>query len=482
MGIDLSKVDAFLKAGTNILFEHIVLYVFVVVAVLFTIIIRGSQFKYMFHAGSLLFAKHHGGGTSGFASYAISTASRVGTGNMAGIMAAVTAGGPGALFWMWVMALFGSALAFAEATLAQFYKEKNSAGQYVGGASFYIRNRLKLPVVATIFAAIMIITYTAFNGVQANTISKALSHSSYGISTGLTGVILTIIVAFILLSPGRTAVIKVCTYLVPIMAIPFLLLGLVVVIMNITEVPHMFSLIVSKAFNPDAAFGGAIGTTIAVGLKRGLFSNEAGMGGAPHAAAAASTTHPVRQGFIQMFSVFTDTLLVCSVSGFILLLSPEAMEEVLKSDKTYEGIALMQYAMQTHFGAFGAHFITLCVLLFSFSSILGNFFYIQTGVSSIKDSKTGYYLVVMMTLLLVLGGSIASLDTIWNLGDFLMGFMAIINITFLVMLYKPVKTLLDHYLKQWNEEKIPVYIKGDLPEIETDAVSQWDGSDASSVR
>ena len=206
------------------------------------------------------------------------------------------------------------------------------------------------------------------------------------------------------------------------------------------------------------------------------------MGGAPHAAAAASTTHPVRQGFIQMFSVFTDTLLVCSVSGFILLLSPEAMEEVLKSDKTYEGIALMQYAMQTHFGAFGAHFITLCVLLFSFSSILGNFFYIQTGVSSIKDSKTGYYLVVMMTLLLVLGGSIASLDTIWNLGDFLMGFMAIINITFLVMLYKPVKTLLDHYLKQWNEEKIPVYIKGDLPEIETDAVSQWDGSDAGSVR
>lgn len=467
MAQEQSLIDAFLTRGTEILFNNIVLYVFAAVAILFTILLKGSQFRHMFHAGSLLFKKHQGGGTSGFASYAISTASRVGTGNMAGIMVAISTGGPGALFWMWVMALFGSALAFAEATLAQFYKEKNSLGQYVGGASFYIRSRLKLPVLSVIFALIMIITYTAFNGVQANTIASSLS--SYNLDKNITGIILAIITAVILLSPGRTAIIKACTYIVPVMAIPFLLFGIVVVIMNITQVPAMIGLIISEAFNPSAAFGGAIGHTIVTGLRRGLFSNEAGMGGAPHAAAAATTSHPARQGFIQMFSVFTDTLLICSVSGFILLLSPEAMAQIGK----VQGINLMQYAMNQHFGAFGALFITLCVTLFSFSSILGNFFYIQTGVTAIKDSKLAYYVVVVMTLILVLAGSIANLQTIWNLGDFLMGFMAIINIIVLVTLYKPVVALLKHYLDQWNQEKVPVYVKGDLPEIETDAVTQW---------
>ena len=462
-----SLIDAFLIKGTDILYNNIVLYVFVVVAILFTILLKGSQFKHMFHAGSLLFKKHQGGGTSGFASYAISTASRVGTGNMAGIMVAISAGGPGALFWMWVMALFGSALAFAEATLAQFYKEKNSLGHYVGGASFYIRSRLKMPILSIIFAAIMIITYTAFNGVQANTIASSLQ--AYNLDVNVTGIVLAIITAVILFSPGRTAIIKACIYIVPVMAIPYILFGLVVVIMNITQVPAMFGLIFSEAFTPSAAFGGAIGHTIVTGLRRGLFSNEAGMGGAPHAAAAATTSHPARQGFIQMFSVFTDTLIICSVSGFILLLSPEAMDKIGE----IHGINLMQYAMTEHFGAFGTLFLTLCVILFSFSSILGNFFYIQTGVSAIKDSKLSYYIVVVMTLMLVLGGSIANLKTIWNLGDFLMGFMAIINIIVLVVLYKPVVALLNHYLSQWNQEKIPVYIKGDLPEIESDAVTQW---------
>lgn len=472
----IASIDNFLVKGTDILFSNIVFYVFIVVALLFTILIKGSQFRYAFHAGSLLFAKHHGGGTSGFASYAISTASRVGTGNMAGIMVAISVGGPGALFWMWVMALFGSALAFAEATLAQFYKQKNSLGQYVGGASFYIRSRLKLPVLSIIFAVIMILTYTAFNGVQANTIAGALS--AYKLDPSITGIILALITAFILLSPGRTAIIKACTYIVPVMAIPFILFGIVVVIMNITMIPHMFYVIITQAFVPEAAFGGALGQTMTTGLRRGLFSNEAGMGGAPHAAAAATTTHPARQGFIQMFSVFTDTLIICSISGFILLLSPEAVNQI----NTLKGINLMQYAMSTHFGQFGSLFITLCVILFSFSSILGNFFYIQTGVTAIKDNKLAYYIVVLMTLMLVLGGSIANLTTIWNLGDFLMGFMALINIVVLVILYKPVVALLNNYITQWNQEKIPVYIKGDIPEIESDAVTQWDGRDANSVK
>ena len=473
----INSLNNFLVMGTGILFDHIVFAIFVVVAIYFTVLIKGAQFKYAFHAGSLLFAKHHGGGTSGFASYAISTASRVGTGNMAGIMLAITVGGPGALFWMWIMALFGSALAFAEATLAQLYKEKNSLGQYVGGASYYIKSKLKLPAIASIFALIMIVTYTAFNGVQANTIAGALS--TYSIAPSVTAVILVALVGAILLSPGRTAIIKVCSYIVPVMAIPYLLLGLFVILKNIGQVPEMFSVIFSNAFTFDSATGGIIGAAVSTGLKRGLFSNEAGMGGAPHAAAAATTTHPARQGFIQMFSVFTDTLLICSISGFVLLLSPDAMSMGMSGE--YKGIQLMQYAMSTHFGTFGSIFVTVCILLFSFSSILGNFFYIQTGATSIKDNVASYYTVVLMTLVLVYFGSTLDLSVVWNLGDFLMGFMALLNIITLILLYKPVKALLNHYIYQWNQEKIPVYIKGDLPEIEDDAITQWNGQDAHSV-
>ena len=476
----VQTLNEFLSIGTNILFDHVVFAVFVVVALLFTILIKGAQFKYALHAGSLLFAKHHGGGTSGFASYAISTASRVGTGNMAGIMVAITAGGPGALFWMWIMALFGSALAFAEATIAQLYKEKNSLGHYVGGASYYIRSKLKLPIVAVIFALIMIVTYTAFNGVQANTIAGALS--TYNVSTEVTAIVLVVLTAIILFYPGRTSIIKVCTYIIPVMAVPYLLLGLFILFKNFDLVPAMISTILKDAFSgPEAAGGGFLGAAVVVGLKRGLFSNEAGMGGAPHAAAAATTTHPARQGFIQMFSVFTDTLLICSISGFILLLSPEALELAGSSD-SYNGIKLMQFAMGTHFGTFGSVFVTVCVLLFSFSSILGNFFYIQTGATAIKDNVPSYVIVVLMTLVLVYFGSIVDLSVIWNLGDFLMGFMALLNIATLILLYKPVKALLENYISQWNKEQIPVYIKGDIPEIEDDAITQWNGQDSYSIK
>ena len=446
MSQEQSVIDAFLIKGTDILFNNIVLYIYICVAILYTILMKGAQFRYVFHAGRLLFRKHKGGGTSGFASYAISTASRVGAGNMAGIMVAISTGGPGALFWMWIMALFGSAMSFGESTLAQFYKEKNSLGQYVGGGSFYIRSRLKMPLLAATFALIMITANTSVNGIQANTIANSLA--AYNLDKNITGIILAIITAVILLSPGRTAIIKACTYIVPVMAIPYLLFGLLILIINIKEVPAMFGLIISEAFNPSAAFGA-------------------------HAAAAATTSHPARQGFLQMFSVFTDTLLICSVSGFILLLSPSAMDKIGE----LHGINLMQYAMTEHFGEFGTLFLTLCVVLFSFSTILGNFFYIQTGMASIKDTKLAYYIVVFLTLMLVLGGSIANLQTIWNLGDFVMGFMALINLIVLVILRKPVVLLLNHYLAQWHQGKYPVYVKGDLPEIETDAVTQWNRED-----
>ena len=344
-------INSIITNTNDVMYGYLLLAVFFVISVFFTIRLRGIQISHSIHALKLLFSKHEkGDGVSGFVSFCISTASRVGTGNITGVMGAISAGGPGALFWMWIMALLGGSLAFSESTLAQLYKEKDSYGKFIGGASFYIKSRLKKPILAILFALCMIFTYTTFNGVQANTISNALS--KYNVSVNITAIILTVITGIILFSKKRDTITHACVFIVPIMAIPYILMGLFIFFTNLTSVPSVFQSILVQAFKPSAVFGGAIGITISNGLKRGLFSNEAGMGGAPHAAAAAHTSHPCKQGLIQMFSVFTDTILICSISGFILLLSPEAMESV----KKLEGINLFQYAMESHLGSFGSYF------------------------------------------------------------------------------------------------------------------------------
>lgn len=465
-------INLVIDKSNSVMYGFLLLAVFLIVSIFFTFIFKGIQIRYALHAMRLLFSKHKkGDGVSGLASFCISTASRVGTGNMAGIMVAISLGGPGSIFWMWIMALLGGSLAFAESTLAQLYKEKNSNGQYVGGASYYIKSKLKKPFIAVIFSSFMILAYTSFNGIQANTIASAMV--KFNIPVIGTGIFLTVITAIIFLSPKNNTLINACVFIVPIMAIPYILIGLIIFFMNINKVPYVFSQIFIQAFKPMAIFGGALGTTISTGLKRGLFSNEAGMGGAPHAAAAAYSEHPCKQGFIQMFSVFTDTLVICSISAFMLLLSPEAMTKI----KELQGIQLLQYAMETHLGTFGSYFVTVCILLFAYSSILGNFFYIKTGASAIKDNKISYSIVVTMTLILVFAGSLASFNTIWNMGDFFMGLMAFLNIGILLILYKPSLKLIDNYTAQLKNGKEPVYHKKDIREIESDAITQWGDKD-----
>ncbi|PCG20491.1 alanine/glycine:cation symporter family protein [Brachyspira sp. G79] len=462
-------INNIITSVNNVMYGYLLLAVFLVVSIFFTFRLRAIQISHSIHALKLLLSTHEkGDGVSGFASFCISTASRVGTGNITGVMAAVSAGGPGALFWMWLMAILGGSLAFTESTLAQLYKEKDSQGKFIGGASFYIKSKLKKPILAAIFAICMIFTYTTFNGVQANTISGALS--KYNISVTITAVVLTVITGLILFSKRRDTITHACVFIVPVMAIPYILIGLYIFVTNLPSVPSVFQTIFVQAFKPSAFFGGAIGTTISNGLKRGLFSNEAGMGGAPHAAAAAHSSHPCKQGLIQMFSVFTDTILICSISGFILLLSPEAMKVI----KDMEGINLFQYAMESHLGSFGSYFITVCILFFSYSSILGNFFYIKTGAFALKDSIVSYIIVGAMTVIMVFAGSLADFKTIWGAGDMFMGFMALLNIIVIVILNKPVYLLTKHYVSRLKYHKDPAFNKNSIEELSNDdAVTQW---------
>ena len=465
----MNIINSIINTVNGVMYGYLLLAVFFAVSIFFTLKLKGIQVSHSIHALKLLLSTHEkGDGVSGFASFCISTASRVGTGNITGVMAAVSAGGPGALFWMWIMAVLGGSLAFTESTLAQLYKEKDSAGKFIGGASFYIKSRLKKPVIAALFAICMIFTYTTFNGVQANTISNALS--KYHVSYLYTAIALVVITGLILFSKKRDTITHACIFIVPVMAIPYILIGLYIFFTNLPSVPSVFQSIFVQAFKPTAFFGGAIGATISNGLKRGLFSNEAGMGGAPHAAAAAHSSHPCKQGLIQMFSVFTDTLLICSISGFILLLSPEAMKMV----KEIEGINLFQYAMESHLGSFGSYFITVCILFFSYSSILGNFFYIKTGAFAIKDSMVSYVIVGLMTIVMVFAGSLAEFKTIWGAGDMFMGFMALLNIIVMVILNKPVYLLAKHYVSKLKEHKEPAFNKNSIPELSNDdAITQW---------
>lgn len=451
----MNIINSIITNTNNVMYGYLLLAVFFVVAVFFTIRLKGIQISHSIHALKLLFSKHEkGDGVSGFVSFCISTASRVGTGNITGVMGAVSAGGPGALFWMWIMALLGGSLAFSESTLAQLYKEKDSMGKFIGGASFYIKSKLKKPVLATLFALCMIFTYTTFNGVQANTISNALS--KYNVSVIITAVILTIITALILFSKKRDTITHACVFIVPIMAIPYILMGLFIFFTNLPSVPSVFQNIFIQAFKPSAIFGGAIGITISNGLKRGLFSNEAGMGSTPHAHAIAKVDHPCEQGVVAMMGVFftfivlTLTALVILTSGILEnqvynLESPSLISESLK------GIGLAQSAFQMKFGHVGVIFIALCLLFFAFSTIIAWYFFGEQNIKYLFGQKAAkvYALVVVVFIFI---GSTLKVDLVWSLADCFNGLMVIPNLLGILALSPLVSSLVKDY-KRFKKEK-----------------------------
>ncbi|WP_233709977.1 MULTISPECIES: alanine/glycine:cation symporter family protein [unclassified Helicobacter] len=390
---------------------------------------------------------------SPFQALMISTASRVGIGNIAGIAVAITTGGSGAVFWMWVMAFFGGASAFAESTLAQIYKTKDGNG-FKGGPAYYMQKALNAKWMGSLFAVTLILTYAyGFNGLQSYTMTSAFevyynrintsdltfSQSNWTLYIGLVLASFSIIMFF-----SKSHFIgKVSSVVVPYMALAYIFLAVYVVVVNFSFIPNVLKDIITHAFDFKAIFGGFAGSAIVIGIKRGLFSNEAGMGSAPNAAAAAHTTHPVKQGLVQSLSVFIDVL-VCSSSAFLVLFSGLFVQK----GQELTAMPLVQNTMIKYFGSWGLHFVTLAIVLFAITSLIGNYYYAQANIKYLTNSKIVMRLFQFSAVLMVFIGSQMNLRLAWELADIFMGLMATLNIVAILFLSKIVSRSLKDYLDQ----------------------------------
>ncbi|MDK0978236.1 alanine/glycine:cation symporter family protein [Clostridium perfringens] len=453
----------------DFLWGYILIILLIGAGLLFSFKTKFVQFRYVKEMFRLLGdgigkSNKEKGGVSSFQAFCISTASRVGTGNIAGVAIAVAVGGPGAVFWMWLIALIGSASSFVESTLAQIYKTKDK-DSFRGGPAYYMEKGLGKRWLGIIFSILITICFGfVFNAVQANTVSVAFN-SAFGLSRGTIGIILAIVTALVIFG-GIHRVAKVSEIIVPILAVLYILIAIIVLILNITEIPSVFKLIFESAFGIKQLTAGGLGAAVMQGIKRGLFSNEAGMGSAPNAAATADVTHPVKQGLIQTLGVFTDTLLICSCTAFIILLSGQY------ADSSLTGIELTQKALVSQIGPFGAYFIAICILLFAFSSIVGNFYYGQTNIEFIHTNKVLLNIYRILVIGMVLFGSIAKVDLVWNLADLFMGLMAILNIITILFLGKYSFLALKDYTAQKKAGiKEPVFKASSIPRLEN--VEEW---------
>ena len=427
------------------LWSYILIAMLITLGLYFTVRTKFVQFRYFKEMFRLLGdgaskENKEEGKVSSFQAFCISTASRVGTGNIAGIAIAIVTGGPGAIFWMWLIALVGSASSFVESTLAQIYKVKDGKS-FRGGPAYYIEQGLKKKWMGVTFAILITVSFGfVFNAVQANTVSQAFN-TAFGLDKLTMGIILAVLTALVIFG-GVDRIAKVSEVIVPIFAGLYILVALFVIATNITELPGIFKLIFESAFGLREITMGTMGGMMLTGIKRGLFSNEAGMGSAPNAAAAADVSHPVKQGLIQTLGVFTDTLVICSATAFIIILYPTYMQTGLT------GIELTQAALSSHIGPIGNIFIAVCIFLFAFSSIVGNYFYGQSNMEFINLSKTGLNIFRALVVAMVLLGSLTKVQVVWNLADVSMGLMAIINLVAIALLGKYAFMALDDYTAQ----------------------------------
>lgn len=402
---------------------------------------------------------------SSFQAFTISLASRVGTGNLAGVATAITVGGPGAVFWMWIIALLGASSAFVESTLAQLFKVR-SKHSYIGGPAYYMENGLKKRWMGIIFAVLITITFGfAFNSVQSNTICAAFD-GAFNVDPLYMGIGITLLTIIIIFG-GVHWIANVSSILVPVMALGYILLALYIVVSNITHLPEVIGIIIGNAFGMEQAIGGGIGAALMQGIKRGLFSNEAGMGSAPNAAATAHVTHPAKQGFIQALGVFTDTLLICTCTAFIILFSGKGFTTDL------DGIQLTQAALNSQIGNIGSTYIAIAILFFAYSSILGNYYYGEANLRFITRNRNVINIYRILVGGMVFFGSTASLKLVWSLADVTMALMAICNLIAILLLGKYAFRLLDDYMQQKkNGVKSPVFSKDRMKDIEDD-ITCW---------
>ena len=398
---------------------------------------------------------------SSFQAFAISLASRVGTGNLAGVATAIFIGGPGAVFWMWIIALLGASSAFVESTLAQLYKVRGK-DSFIGGPAYYMKKGLKQPWMGIVFAILIIFTFAfSFNTVQSNTICAAFEQA-FQVDNTFMGIILTCLTVLIIFG-GIQRIAKVSSIIVPLMALGYILLAFTIVLMNITRLPEVIEIIIANAFGWEQALGGGIGIALMQGIKRGLFSNEAGMGSAPNVAATADVSHPVKQGLIQTLGVFTDTLIICTCTAFIILFSG------MYANGETNGIQLTQMALDNEIGSGGTIFVAIAILFFAFSSIIGNYFYGEANLRYITENKKIILLFRIISGSMVMFGALASLDLVWGIADICMGLMAIFNLIAITILGKYAFRLLDDYRSQKrNGIKDPVFTKDKMKDIEQD--------------
>ncbi|AKE41498.1 Na+/alanine symporter family [Corynebacterium kutscheri] len=411
-------------------------------------------------------------GVSAFKAFTISAASRVGTGNVAGVAVAITLGGPGAVFWMWMIALLGGATAFVESTLAQLWKTKDADGSYVGGPAYYMTRGLNARWLAVIFGIAITITYGfVYNAIQANSIVEAIGTSveSTSVSFKFTiGVVLAALTGLIIFG-GIKRIANFTQVIVPVMAGLYLIVGILVLILNISAIPGMFLEIFEHALGIKEVVGATVGAAFMNGMRRGLFSNEAGQGSAPNAAATAAVSHPVKQGLVQTLGVYFDTILVCSITAFIILLgSPEYGVKA-------QGASLTQHALAGEVGEWGIHFVTLILFFLAFSSVIGNYYLAQANIEYFTQNKTVMTIFRIFVMFCVVGGSIGSVPLVWALGDTFAAIMVLINLIAIVPLAGVAVKLLKNYVQQSAQGLDPVFHRDMLPEIPN--VECWDGTD-----
>ena len=447
----------------ELLWSKVLIIMLITLGLYFTFRTKFVQFRFFGEMFRLLGDGAKGekkeGAVSSFQAFCISTASRVGTGNIAGIAMAVVAGGPGSVFWMWLIALIGSASSFVESTLAQIFKIKDGEG-FRGGPAYYMEQGLKSKGMGVAFSILITICFGfIFNAVQSNTITAAFNNA-FGMNRLVIGLILAALTGVIIFG-GVHRVAKVSEIIVPIFAVLYILVSLFVVVINIGEIPEVLGAIVGGAFNFKEFASGSFVGMILVGVKRGLFSNEAGMGSAPNAAATANTSHPVKQGLIQTLGVFTDTIVICSCTAFMILLYSDYATAGL------EGIELTQAALSSQIGPIGNVFIAICILLFAFSSIVGNYYYGESNIEFMSKNKTILNVFRAMVVGMVLFGSVAKVQLVWDLADVFMGIMAVINLVAIALLGKYAFIALKDYSDQKNAGiKEPVFDASNIAGLE----------------
>ena len=456
----------------DLLWGYVIIAVLVGCGVWFTVRMRFVQFRMLGEMVRLLNdspvkVKGQERHISSFQAFTVSLASRIGTGNLAGVATAIVVGGPGAVFWMWVMALFGAATAFVESTLGQLYKLRHSES-FIGGPAYYIQRGLHCRWMAVLFAILITVTFgLANNSVQTNTICGAME-GAFGWNPTIVGIVLMVLTLLVVFG-GIQRIARVSSILVPLMALGYLILAVVIIVMNIHLIPHVFKVIIESAFGLEQAVGGTVGAAIMNGVKRGLFSNEAGEGSAPNAAATAAVSHPVKQGFIQALGVFTDTLVVCSCTAFIILISGFYEHPQLN------GIMLTQEALESQVGPLGPIFIALAILMFAYSSMIGNYYYGEANIHFMTNRPI--VLTVYRILsggVMVMLGALLSLNTVWSIIDFCMALLTACNLVAIILLGKYVFRLLDDYTSQRQRGiKSPTFHRSQIPEIEHD-LECWD--------